>query len=129
MADFIQNLPAVDSSLHIETRSFLTSGRSINNRLVVEAYKKEALQASVNNGFAFIAQKERVKGLQVLMDAKLSDGTYVKKGSIAYIKEESLHTQAWAQKILESDTFPVPFLIIDATHVDFIVPPSGKDAA
>lgn len=101
----------------------LTSSRSMNNRLIVEAYKKEGLKSSVNNGFAMIAQKVVVKGLKVLMNAKLSDGTLVPKGSTAYIKEETLHTQQWAQKALESDNVKVPFLIVDLNYVEFISPP------
>jgi hypothetical protein len=106
----------------------LTATRSMNNRLVVEAYKKGELQSTVSNGFAFISQKVTVKGLKVLMDAKLNDGTFVPKGSTAYIKEESLHTQPWAQKVLESDTLKVPFIIVDLSSVEFIAPPSDEAA-
>jgi hypothetical protein len=106
----------------------LSSPRSFNNRLIVEAYQKKGLQSSISNGFAFVEQKVSVKGLQVLMDAKLADGTYIQKGSTAYIKEELLHTAQWAQKILESDTFPAPFIIVDMSNVEYIVPPSGEAA-
>lgn len=101
---------------------------SVNNRLVVEAYKKEGLKSDVKNGFATIAQKVSVKGLTVLMDAKLADGTLVPRGSVAYIKEETLHNQQWAQKALEADTIGVPFLIVDLTHVEFITPPRDSAA-
>lgn len=106
----------------------LTSSRSMNNRLVVEAYKKEGLKSSVSNGFAMIAQKVVVKGLMVLMDAKLNDGTFVPKGSTAYVREETLHTQQWAQKTLEADFLKVPFLIIDLNYVEFIAPPTEPAA-
>ena len=106
----------------------LSSTRSFNNRLVVEAYQKEGLKSTVSNGFAFIQQKVSVKGLTVLMDSQLSDGTFIPKGSIAYIKEESLHTAPWAQKILESDTMKTPFIIVDITNVEYIVPPNGEAA-
>lgn len=105
-----------------------TETRSMNNRLVVEPYVKSALQSTVTNGFAFITQKVTIKGLKVLMDAKLSDGTFVPKGSTAYIKEETLHTQPWAQKVLESDTLGVPFIIVDLAHVEFISPPPDEAA-
>ncbi len=107
---------------------FLTSPRSMNNRLVVKAYKKEALRANIQNGFARPDQKVTVKGLEVLMDAKLVDGTFVPKGSTAYIREELLHTAQWAQKILESDTLGQPFLIVDLANVEFVIPP-GEPAA
>jgi hypothetical protein len=106
----------------------LESARSFNNRLIVEAYKKEGLKSHVSNGFAMVQQKVAVKGLVVLLDAKLSDGTFVPKGSTAYIKEEILHTAPWAQKILESDTFPIPFIIVDMANVEYISPPN-KEAA
>lgn len=100
----------------------------MNNRLVLETYKKEGLRADVQNGFARPDQKVAVKGLVVLMDAKLSDGTLIVKGSIAYIREEKLHTETWAQKILKSDTLSVPFLIADLTSVEFIDPPPPEAA-
>ena len=97
--------------------------RSLNNRLVVEPYRKEALRANVRNGFATLDQKLAVKGLMVLMDAKLNDGSTVPKGSKAYIREEALHTQPWAQKVSESDAVEGQFLIVDLNHVEFIVLP------
>lgn len=127
--NFIKKIAEEEALKQREKRSeFLIGFRSMNNRLVVEAYKKEGLKSSVNNGFAMIAQKVVVKGLQVLMDAKLPDGTFVPKGSTAYIREETLHTQQWAQKALEADTLPVPFLIVDMSYVEFIAPPTGPVA-
>jgi len=112
-----------DGMFHLE------STRSMNNRLIVEAYKKEGLKSTISQGFAYIEQKVSVKGLTVLVDAKLSDGTFVPKGSIAYIREESLHTQAWAQKVLECDTLKTPFIIVDISNVEFISPPPPNEAA
>lgn len=104
----------------------LCTTRSMNNKLVLAAYKKEALRANVSNGFARPDQKVTVKGLEVLMDAKLSDGTLVPKGSLAYIREESLHTQQWAQKSYESDALPgISFIIVDSTSVEFFAPPQA----
>lgn len=117
-----------ESALQYREVEFLNSSRSMNNRLIVEAYKKEGLKSSINNGFAMIAQKVSLKGLKVLMDAKLADGTFVPKGSTAYVKEETLHTQQWAQKALEVDTIPVPFLIIDLSYVEFVAPPTEPAA-
>jgi len=105
---------------------------SMNNRLIVEAYKKEGLRATEKNGFAFVSQKLALKGLKVLVDTRLDDGTrfglYVRKGSTAYIREESLHTQAWAQKALECETLPCPFLIVDMQFVEFLSPPPDEAA-
>ena len=102
--------------------------KSINNRLIVEAYKKEGLRSTVQNGFARIEQKSSLKGLTVLMDAKMNDGFVILKGSTVYIKEEELHTKPWAQKVLESDTLGVPFIIVDLANVEFISQPPD-DAA
>lgn len=110
-----------DGMIHLESAS------SFNNRLIVEVYQKEGLKSAVSNGFAFIQQKVNVKGLKVLMNAKLSDGTFIAKGSTAYIKEESLHTAAWAQKILESDTIG-SFIIVDMVNVEWVDPPGAPAA-
>lgn len=93
---------------------------TINNRLIVETYKNEGLKTETKNGFAMISQKITLKGLKVLIDAKLADGTYVRAGSKAYIKEEILHTQPWAKKVLECDTLSTPFIIVDMQYVEFI---------
>src|ERR1700687_4433841 len=100
----------------------LSSARSLNNRLIVEPYKKEALRANVTSGFAFVDQKLSLKGLKVLVDAKLSDGTFIPKGFVAYVKEETLHTQQWAQKSMECDSIDGKFLILDITYVEFVAP-------
>lgn len=99
---------------------------SLNNRLIVEKYVKGEIRAKEKNGFALIDQKTQVKGLKVLMNALLANDVLVYKGSVAYIKEEILHSAAWAQKSLESDAVSGPFLIVDLSQVEFIVPP-GPD--
>lgn len=96
---------------------------SLGNKVIVEVYKKEALKTQEKHGFAFIEQKLKLKGLKVLADAHLSiNGVEFRiyKGSIAYIKEELLHTQAWAAKPLESDAIEVPFLVVDVNHIEFV---------
>jgi hypothetical protein len=114
------------SSSHHRLVEFLNSPRSLNNRLIVQAYKKEALRATERNGFAFVDQKLALKGLTVLVDAKLSDNTFVGKGSTAYVKEEVLHTQQWAQKTMECDAIEGKFLIVDLQYVELITPPTGE---
>jgi hypothetical protein len=100
---------------------------SLNNRLVLEPYLKEGLKTVENKGFAMVSQKVAVKGLRVLMDAELNVGnqqTYrtVRKGDMAYVKEELLHTQPWAAKILECEAIDGKFIIVDLMYVDFVVP-------
>lgn len=107
----------------METERKLHNPRSMNGRLIVEAYSKEGLKATISNGFAMIEQKVSVKGLTVLLDAKLADGTIVEKGSTAYIREESLHTAPWATKRYASPFISGEFMIVDITNVEFIVPP------
>lgn len=108
--------------------SGINSTISLNNKLILETYKKEGLRANVQNGFAKLDQKLTVKGLKVLMDASLTlnGGTFVPAGSIAYIREESLHTQQWAQKVLESEGVSQPFIIVDASNVEFISQPKQE---
>ena len=95
---------------------------TVNNRLIVEMYKKEALRSTEKSGFAFVAQKLSLKGLKLLVNAKLNDGSFVMKDSVVYVKEELLHTQAWAQKGMECDSIEGQFLIVDLIHVEFIKP-------
>lgn len=103
---------------------------SLNNRLVIEAYKTDrSLQGKVSHGFATIAQKTGLKGLEVLMDTTLVNGTRIRAGSKAYIREEILHTAPWAQHPLECDTLTRPFMIVDASMVEFICPPIDESAA
>lgn len=100
---------------------------SLNNRLVLEPYIKDGLKAEVRNGIATPGQRDSLKGLRVLMETTLSDGHRISVGSIAYIREEVLHTQQWASKPLSCDTLPGKFLVADLAHVEFIVTP--QDAA
>ncbi len=93
---------------------------SFNNKLMVEPYVKTELKSKEVNGFAFVSQKSNLQGLKVLMNAKLNDGFVVQKDSIIYIKEEVLHTQAWAQKQYECPSLKGKFLIVDLGFVEFI---------
>lgn len=102
---------------------------SLNNRIIVEAYKTDkSLRANVSSGFATIAQKTALKGLTILVGTTLTDGRVIPAGAVAYIREEILHTAAWAQKALECDTIKTPFLVVEMNFVDFISLP-GEPAA
>ncbi len=100
----------------------LTNPVSINDRVIVEAYQKEDLKAEIKNGFAMTSQKISLKGLRLLMDAKLNDGTIIQKGYKAYFKENDLHSQPWAKSIFKSDFFEGNCMIIDLAHVEFFAP-------
>lgn len=96
---------------------------SVNNRIITEAYKKEGLKSEVISGFAHLSQKVSSKGLKVLVDAKLNDGSVISKGSTVYIKEKLLHSMPWATEVLMSDAIGQDFIVVDLANVDFIVPP------
>lgn len=113
----IDGVSTDDGMFHLDTPS------SMNNRLIVEPYVKEALRAKIQNGFATPDQKTTLKGLKIYLNAKLNDGTFIRAGSVAYIREELLHTAQWAQKKYESAaTGDKQFLIVDLANIEFIVP-------
>lgn len=91
---------------------------SLNNRLILQEYVKDGLKSKVMNGIATPGQRDGLKGLTVLLDAYLSDGRHIPKGSVAYIKEETLWSHGWASKSLSSDLLPVRFLIVESTFVE-----------
>lgn len=93
---------------------------SLNNRIIVEQYIKEGLKAKVSGGIATPGQRDGLKGLKVLVEAHLTDGTKVYAGDKAYIREEVLHTHPWASKTLTCESIEGKFLIVDLTYVEFI---------
>jgi hypothetical protein len=106
---------------------------SLNNRFIVEAYFTDrSLKAKETNGFAMIQQKVSLKGLRLLVPARLDkplsstanggplSETIIPAGSIVYIREELLHTQPWAQKIFESEAVEGKFMIVDMTNIEFV---------
>lgn len=106
---------------------------SVNNRLILEPYVKSGLKSEVRNGIATPGQRDGLKGLKVLMDVRVMDGgepRYIPKGSIAYIREEILHSHPWGSKHLTCDTHPGKYMVVDLSYVEFIetFEPSG-DAA
>jgi hypothetical protein len=102
---------------------------SLNNRLVLEQYIKEGLKPKMQGGIATPGQRDGLKGLQVLVGTTLSDGRKVPKGSIAYIREEVLHTHPWASKPLTCDTLPGKFMIVDLPYIEFIDTGDDSDNA
>jgi hypothetical protein len=98
---------------------------SLNNRVVLEQYIKEGLKAKISGGIATPGQRDGLKGLRVLMDAYLTDGRHIPKGSVAYLKEEVLHSHQWASKPLTCDTIDGKFLIVDLSFVEFFDTPGN----
>ncbi len=94
---------------------------SLNNRLVLEPYVKGGLEKKIQNGIATPGQRDGLKGLRVLIETTLSDGTKVPAGSVAYIKEESLHNQPWAAKLFTCDGITnEKFMIVELFHIEFV---------
>ena len=101
----------------------LKDGCSFNNKLILEVYKNDKIvKSEMRNGLAFIGQKRKVVPLKLLVNAKLNDGTIILKGSTAYIKEESLFSQAWAKINLESEILGDVYMPVDLSNVEFVMP-------
>src|ERR1035437_3812723 len=98
---------------------------SINNRIVLEVYKKQELKAETSGGFARMAHKISLAQLKVLVDAKLSDGTIIPKRSIAYVREEYLHNNTGRgvtiTEFSNKDVSEEPFIILDISQVEIIL--------
>lgn len=96
------------------------------NKLVLEAYKPEALKSEIKHGIAMVSQKNRVIGLKLLVEAQgMLNQCYVtlQKGSTVYIKEEILHTQPWAKNTLKSAAIEGDFIIADMAFMEFAEDP------
>lgn len=106
----------------------LNRASSFNNKLILEAYKHTEIRPEGNKGWISAAQKNNLKGLKVLIQANLSDGTVVPAGSTAYLKEESLHTQQWAKNKLKCDTISSEFILVTMNEIEYLDPPSGESA-
>lgn len=98
--------------------------RSLNNRLILEQYKKEAIKTDISGGFARMAQKISLKGLKVLVGTVLADGTQVPAGSTAFLKEEYLHNANARGVTLptfeNSEIHDQPFIIVDLLNVEIL---------
>lgn len=101
---------------------------SVNNHFIVEPYIKEALRKEMVGGIATPGQRDGMKGLKTIMEAKFSDGSQFPAGTTIYVREENLHSQPWATKQFTCDTIKTKFIVIDRAYVEFIVTPDG-DAA
>lgn len=107
----------------------LNKSSSFNGKIILEAYTHTEVKADIRSGWATINQKTSLKGLTVLIQAILSDGTIIPSGSTAYIKEELLHTQPWAKNKLKSDTLSKEFIIVGMNEIEYIDPPFEGNAA
>lgn len=93
-------------------------------KLLVETYKEDrALKATVTNGFAMVSQKVNLKGLKLLVNAKMAVGNIsveIPAGCLVYIRESSLQSQPWAKVSLSAEGVEGEFMIVDPVNVEFI---------
>lgn len=91
-----------------------------NARFILEPHKTDkSLTAKVNHGWAQVSQKINLIGLTVKVDTTFAEKE-VKAGSKAYIREEFLHTQPWASKVLEAAGIEGQFIIVEPNFVEFV---------
>lgn len=106
----------------------LNKTSSFNNKLILEAYTHTEIRPEGNKGWITVSQKNNLKGLKVLIQATLPDGTIVPAGSTAYLREDFLHTSPAAKNKLKSDTLPGEFILVTMNEVEYISPPEGGAA-
>jgi len=97
---------------------------SFNNKLILKPYTGEKrLKAEVSSGFARVAQKSNLVGLEVLVGASIIlNGAQVQidKGAVAYFEEEVLYSQDWSKKKFTADFIEEEFVIADYSNVRLI---------
>lgn len=95
---------------------------SFNDMLILEPYQQgQGLKEEVRHGIAFVKQKSELFGLRVLVEAKLSDGSFVPAGSTAYISEELLSTQQWAKNLKSCKALgDQKFILVEMKYVNMI---------
>lgn len=100
---------------------------SFNNRFILEPYHSDrAIKMTTGSGFALIAQKVSLTPLRLKVDFEgIVHGyyTHLPKDSVVYIREEFLHTQAWAKQVLECSDIDGKFIIVDSMYVEMIRKP------
>lgn len=100
---------------------------SLNNRLVLEEYVKKGLESKVVGGIATPGQRDGIKKLKILVATRLADGRDIPAGSYAFIREEALHTQAWASKFFTTEGVTGRFMIADLPWIEFIETPKPEE--
>jgi hypothetical protein len=97
---------------------------SFNNRFILEPYKTDGtVKATTGSGFALISQKVSLKPLKLVLDFEgwiNGHEIFIPKGSLAYVREELLHTQEWAKKIMEGEGIEGKFIIVDSSFVESV---------
>lgn len=67
--------------------------KTVNNHLIVSVYDRSSgMQTKVEKGFASVQQSNSIKGLILLSEARLADGTDLPAGSVVYFEEKWLYS-------------------------------------
>lgn len=94
---------------------------SLNDTLILEPYQQgQGLKEEIRNGMAFVKQKTELCGLKVLVEAKLSDGSFIPAGSTAYISEELLSTQQWAKTVRTCAGLSQKFIMVELKYINLV---------
>jgi len=101
---------------------------SFNGKLVLEVYVHTEVRSNTTKGWTGVVQKNNLKGLKVLVDANLPNGSSVSAGSVAWIKEDLLHSSPWAKDVRKCDFIPGEFILVNMNEVEFVSPPEGTVA-
>jgi len=94
---------------------------SLNGKLLLKPYEGERkIKANVSGGFATIAQKSSLIGLELLVDFQYVTMTHserIEKGRFVYFQEELLYASDWARKTYECESVKEKFIIADIGSV------------
>lgn len=94
--------------------------QSYGNTILVEPYELgQGIKQEVRGAFAFTVQKKALVGLKVMVDATLLNGAVIKKGQIAYFKEDKLSTEGWVKDVREIGTSGDKVILADLASVIF----------
>lgn len=94
---------------------------SLNNQLLLKPYSgTRKIEKKVQGGFMSLTQRSTLVGLEILCDATITynnSSVQVKKGQIAYFREELLFGQDWSRQLLSCDALTEECIIADSSYV------------
>jgi hypothetical protein len=102
----------------------LDFAQTINNKIICKPYSGgKELKSQVKSGFATIQQKQRLVGLEVLLDAIVTfnnNSVRIPAGSMVYFNEEQLFVNQGVNKTISCDYLAEEFSVMDASQVIFV---------
>ena len=105
---------------------------SLNNKLLLKPYKGEKkVKANISGGFASIAQKSTLIGLELVADFQYVTPTHIErieKGSTVYFQEELLYASNWSKTEFDCESIEERFIIADIGSVICIGTKRGESA-